>query len=118
MVPNFLIRWLVNAVALWVAARIVPGIEIKDEVSLIAAALILGLVNALIKPILKLLTLPILLLTLGLFTFVINAAMLLLTSWISAQLSIGFVVQDFLAALIGSLVVSLVSLALNIFIRE
>lgn len=118
MVPNFLIRWLVNAVALWVAARIVPGIHVQDEVALIAAALILGLVNALIRPLLKLLTLPIILLTLGLFTFVINAVLLLLTSWIAGLLGIGFQVDGFLPALLGALVVSIVSLALNIFIRE
>lgn len=118
MVPNFLIRWIVNTVALWVAAKIIPGITVQNEVALIVAALVLGLVNALIKPILQLLTLPVIILTLGLFTFIINAAMLLLTSWIAGLLGIGFQVDGFLPALLGALVVSIVSLALNIFIRE
>ncbi|MBI2844992.1 MAG: phage holin family protein [Chloroflexi bacterium] len=118
MVPNFLIRWIVNGVALWVAAKIIPGITVQNDVALIAAALVLGLVNALIKPILQLLTLPVIILTLGLFTFVINAVMLLLTSWIAGLLGIGFNVDGFLPALLGALVVSIVSLALNLFIRE
>lgn len=117
MIAKFVLRWFINAVALWVAAGLVPGIFAQDPVALIAAALIFGVINASIGNILRFLTCPLIAVTLGLFTFVINAVLLLLTSWVAGQLGVGFQVADFGSALLGALVVTLVSVALNIFIR-
>jgi putative membrane protein len=116
---RFLVRLLVNAVALYVAQALVPGIGIGgDWVSLLLVALVFGVLNAIVRPILKLLTCPLQALTLGLFTLVINAVMLLLTSWASAKLGLGFFVEDFWAALLGAVVVSIVSIVLSIFVRD
>jgi putative membrane protein len=91
-----------------------PGGDTTNRViTLLAVAVIFGLVNALVRPIVKLLTLPLLLLTLGLFTFVVNALMLLLTSWLSRQLELPFVVDGFVSALFGALIISLVGFAAN-----
>ncbi len=117
----FLIRVLINAVALWVATQIVPGILISGQnyiLTLLIVAVIFGLVNAVIKPILALLTCPIYVLTLGLFTLVVNALMLLLTSAISGAVGLNFQVDGFWAALIGALVISIVSFILSLFIHE
>ena len=116
---GFLIRLLINAAALWVAVEIVPGIGYRGHWSLLlAVALIFGVLNAVVRPVLKLLALPLLILTLGLFTFVINALMLLLTSSVSGVLDLGFHVDGFWTAFWGALVVSLVSLMLSIFVKE
>ena len=117
MIRRFLLRWLINALAIYVASKVVPGIYVRDEWAIIAVALILGLVNALIRPLIKFFTCPLIILTLGLFLFVINAAMLGLTAWVAGQLGIGFEVAGFGAALWGALVISLVSLALTLLIR-
>jgi len=115
---NFLIRWFINAVALWVAVRLV-GIEAStDLITIAGVALIFGLVNALIGPILRFLTCPLIILTLGLFTLVINALMLLLTSWVAGQLGLVFQVTDFWQAFIGALIISVVSFVLSLVIRE
>ena len=112
-----IIQILINAAALWVAELIVPNITFTGEMwKLLVVALIFGLVNTFIRPILRIVTLPISIMTLGLFLFVINALMLLLTSAISAELDLGFNVADFLAALLGSIVISLVGLALSMVI--
>ena len=112
-----IIQILINAAALWVAELIVPNITFTGEMwKLLVVALIFGLVNTFIRPILRIVTLPISIMTLGLFLFVINALMLLLTSAISAELELGFNVADFLAALLGSIVISLVGLALSMVI--
>src|SRR5512136_776208 len=109
-----LIRLVINAVALYVATRIVPGLTFDGHWTTIAlVAGIFGLVNALVRPVLEVLTCPLILLTLGLFIFVINAIMLLLTGVMADQLNLGFHVAGFVAALIGSLVVSVVSFVLN-----
>ena len=106
----FLLRLVINAVALLVTAWIIPGIHLgaagphptrNDWVTLLIVALIFGLVNAVIRPILILLSLPLEILTLGLFIFVINAFMLLLTSWIAQGMGLGFRVDKFLTALLG-----------------
>ena len=116
---KFVLRWLVNAVALYVAARIVPGIELGDNVVVVlGVALVFGLVNALIRPLLKLLTCPLIILTLGLFTLVINAVMLLLTSALSRAVGLTFFVDGFWPAFWGALIVSLVSLAITFLLRE
>jgi len=100
---GFAIRLGISALGLWLASEIVPGIEITDTSTLILAALLLGIVNALVRPLAILLTLPITLLTLGLFLLVVNAAMLGLV----AALLDGFHVSGFGAALLGSIVVGL-----------
>jgi putative membrane protein len=109
---GFLLRWSMNLLALMVAASIIKGIRIESVGMGILAAGILGVVNAVIRPLVLLLTLPITILTLGLFTLVINAVML----QIVASLVPGFTIESFSAALVGALVVSLVSWLLNIFV--
>jgi len=109
-----LLRWVINAVAVWAAIVIVPGLSAEDEWTVyLWVALILGLVNALIAPVLKLLTCPLILLTLGLFTLVINGAMLWLAGVISREVGLGFYVRDLWAAILGSLVISAVSSVLS-----
>ena len=116
---RFLIRWLINAAALWVAVQIVPGVTYHgDWTYLLLVALVFGLLNALLRPLLTVLTCPLLILTLGLFTFVINAVILLLTSAIAKSLGVGFHVDGFWAAFLGALVVSIVSVLLSLFVRE
>jgi len=117
MIRRFLLRWLINALAIYVASKAVSGIWVRDEWAIVAVALILGLVNAFVRPLLKFFTCPLIILTLGLFLFVINAAMLGLTAWVAGQLGIGFGVANFWAAFWGALVISLVSLALTLLIR-
>ena len=124
---RLIIRWLINAAALWAAAALVSGIGYEGWPALLIVALIFGLVNALIRPILKLLTCPLQVLTLGLFTIVINALMLLLTSWLAQQVVAPrlhqferlFWVEGFWpAAVLGALVVSVVSIVLSIFLKD
>lgn len=111
---TLLIRWIINAIALWIAVLIVPGIRAPDSVvALAATAAIFGLVNTLIRPVFKILTCPLILLTLGLFTLIINALMLWLTSWIAGLFHLGFTVNGFFAALLGAIVVSIVSIVLS-----
>jgi putative membrane protein len=110
----FLLRLLINAVALWVAVQVVDGIDHRGSWwSLLSVALVFGVLNAAVRPLLKLLTIPLLIVTLGLFIFVINAAMLLLTGWVSGLLNLGFFVDGFWAAFRGGLAVSIVSLLLS-----
>ena len=118
----FLLSLVINAVALLITAWVIPGIHLgaagphpttNDWVTLLIVALIFGLVNAVIRPILILLSLPLEIITLGLFIFVINALMLLLTSWIAQALGFGFRVDKFLAALLGALIISVVSFVLS-----
>ena len=114
---SVLLRLLINAAALWVATRLVEGISFTGTVpTLLGVALVFGVVNAVIRPILTILTLPFLILTLGLFTFVLNAVMLLLTSSVSDALGLSFHVRDFWSAFVGALVVSIVSFALSLFV--
>ena len=115
----FLIRLLVNAAALWVATRFVTGVTSTGALlPLIGVALVFGVVNAVIRPILKFFTFPLFILSLGLFAFVLNGLMLLLTSAISNRLGLGFHVSGFGPAFWGALVVSLVSTVLGILIPE
>jgi putative membrane protein len=113
---RILIGWLINAAALAVAAYFVPGISIVGEpawLTLMIVAAIFGLVNAIIQPILKFLTCPLIILTLGLFTLVINGLLLWLTSWIGNRFGIGFAVDGFMPAFWGALVIVIVSFVLN-----
>jgi putative membrane protein len=114
---HVLLRLLINAAALWVATRLVSGISYTgDGVSLFGVALVFGVLNVLIRPVLFFLSLPFLILTLGLFTLVLNAVMLLITSAASDALGLGFRVDGFAAAFLGGLVVSIVSFALSMLV--
>jgi putative membrane protein len=116
---HFLLRLLINAAALWVATRFVSGLAYDGTwTSLLVVALVFGVLNASVRPLLKLLTLPLLIITLGLFTFVINAVMLWLTGWVSDRLNLGFHVAGFRAAFLGGLVVTIVSLLLSFFVTS
>jgi putative membrane protein len=99
-------RWIVNAAALLLVAYMYPGVHVTDFWSALIAAIILGLVNAVIRPLLVILTLPATILTLGLFIFVINA----LLFWFVAEIVRGFAVDGFMAALIGSILYSVITL--------
>lgn len=118
---RLLLRWLITAVAL-VAATFVPGIEITDQngwFAVLLMAAIFGLVNAFIRPLLTLLSCPLILLTLGLFTLVINAFCLWLSSWVAQTwFGAGFVVDGFWPALFGGIVVSIVSFLLSMFLPD
>lgn len=119
---RLLLRWLITAAALYVAAITVPGISITDQngwVAVFVMAAIFGLVNAIIRPILTLLSCPLVLLTLGLFTLVINAICFSLSSWIAQSFfGAGFVVDGFLPAFLGAIVVSVVSFLLSLFLPD
>ena len=116
---RFLARLLVNAAALWVATRIVPGVTYSGGVvPMLAVALVFGVVNAVIGTATKILTFPIILLTLGIFILVINGLMLMLTSAMSSALGLGFHVEGFWAAFWGGLVVSVISTALSLVVRD
>ena len=104
-----LLRWLISATSLMLVTYLVPGIQIQSFYSALIAALVLGLINSLIKPILILLTLPVNILTLGLFTLVINA----LLFWFAATIVKGFIVVRFWPAFFGALAMSVVSWILN-----
>ena len=112
------IQWLLLALAIWFAAQIVHGIHLQGWISTLGVALILGLLNLYLRPILnRLVPLPIRLLTFGLFIFVINVALFWLTSWIADQVeAIHFHVDSFIAALLGAVVISLVSLIVARFV--
>lgn len=116
---NLLIRWIINAVALGVAAALIQGIHVDGGWQVLAVtALIFGLVNALIRPLVTLLTCPLIILTLGLFTLVVNAGMLLLASWLAGLIDIGFRVDGFWPALWGGLIVSIVSAVLTMVLKD
>ena len=100
--PGFLIRMVISAMGLWIASELVPGMEITGMGTLVAAAFLLGIVNAVVHPLILILTFPITIVTLGLFLLVINAGMLGLVAWLLD----GFMLDGFLAAVAGSLVVS------------
>jgi putative membrane protein len=111
---RFLLRLILNGVAVFVAAHVVPGITVQGPVAALIAGAILGVVNALVRPLLILLTLPFTLVTLGLFLFVVNAICLGLVAWLVP----GLALSGFLAALVGAIVISLVSWMLTALIDE
>jgi putative membrane protein len=114
---RFLIRLLVNAAALWVATRLVPGVSYDGgALPLLGVALVFGVLNASLRPLAKILTFPLIIVTLGIFALVINGLMLWLTSSLSSTLGLGFHVSGFWAAFFGGLVVSLVSTVLSLVI--
>jgi putative membrane protein len=113
-----LIQVLINAAALWVAVAIVPGLDWNggEWWKFLLVAIAFSLINTYIKPILRIVTIPISILTLGLFLLIINALLLLLLDAISKQLRLGFTVADFWAALLGSIVISIVGWVLSMVI--
>ena len=111
---GFVARVLVNALAIYLAAAIVPGVEISSVLAALVAGLVFGLVNAFVRPVLLVLTLPLTLLTLGLFLFVLNA----FCFWLTSALVKGFDVHGFWAAVFGALLVSVVSWALTAFLSD
>ena len=115
---SFLIRLLVNAAALWVATRIVPGVSFDSGVGpFLVVALLFGVINATLRPLTKILTFPLILLTLGIFALVVNGLMLWLLSSLSSSLGLGFHVSGFWSAFFGALVVSIVSALLSLSVR-
>ena len=115
----FLVRLLVNAAALWVATQVVPGVSFDGgPLPMLGVALVFGVLNASLRPLAKILTFPLIIVTLCIFALVINGLMLWLTSALSSTLGLGFHVSGFWAAFWGALVVSLVSLLLSMLIRE
>ncbi|MBM3835460.1 MAG: phage holin family protein [Verrucomicrobia bacterium] len=108
-VKQFLQRWAINTLAVLVAANVIQGIRYETVAGLLVASLLLGILNAFLRPVMMLLSLPLLILTLGLFTFVINALLLYLVGWLVK----GFQVETFWAAFWGALIISLISLVAN-----
>jgi putative membrane protein len=121
---NFLVKTIANAGALAVAVWLLDKITLtgdsagKKAVTLLLVALIFGLVNFLVKPLVKLLSVPLLILTLGLFTLIVNALMLLLTSWLADKVDVSFHVEGFWTAVLGGLIISVVSWALNVVLPD
>ncbi|ORT57737.1 phage holin family protein [Streptomyces sp. CB03238] len=121
---NFLVKTLANAAALAVAIWLLADITLtgdstgKKALTLVLVALVFGIVNILVKPVVKLLTLPLFILTLGLFTLVVNALMLLLTSWLADKLDLNFHVEGFWTAVLGGLIISVVSWAMNVVLPD
>lgn len=117
---RFILRWLINAVALYAAVAIVPGITVQSAnwLSFIWLALIFGFLNALLRPLLKLLTCPLILLTLGVFTLVINTFLFWLAGVVGTNFGVGFTVAGFWPAFLGGLVVSVVSVVLTMIFKD
>ena len=116
---NFLIRLVVNGAALWLAARFIDNISYTGGwAGLLAVALVFGIINAFVRPVLSFLSMPIQFVTLGLFTLVLNAFMLMLTSWASGRLGIPFHVNGFVPAIFGAILVSIVSMVLSSLLAD
>jgi putative membrane protein len=118
---KLLLRWLITAVALGVAVAVVPGIRVESDrawLTVAAMAIILGLVNAFVRPLLKLLSCPLILLTLGLFLLVINAVSLWLAAKAAGPLGVPFYVDGFWPAFLGGLIISVVSFILSMFLID
>ncbi len=116
---KFLIKWIINSLAVWAAVSFVPGIEwTNDWLSLVVLGLILTLINAIVRPLAKFVGCLPIILTLGLFTLVINAFLFWLTGWIGAAFGFGFTVDGFWPAFLGGLVVSAVSIVMGWILRD
>ena len=123
MLLNFALRTVINAVALWVAAWAIPGITFGGGSTgqvvwtVVLVALIFGILNAFIKPIIKLISLPLIILTLGLFVFIVNALMLQLTSWLAGKFDLPFHVDEFFwDAVLGGLIITFVSMVIGLLL--
>jgi putative membrane protein len=116
---SLIIRLLINAAGLWLADYALAGIQgPSNPYNYLVLALIFGFVNSLIRPVLSFLTCPLIILTLGIFTVIINAAMLLLTSYIAINFGIIFRVVDFTSAVLGAIIISVVSIVLTVLIQD
>lgn len=118
---RFLLRWGINAVALWAAVAILPSVDYRGPwIGLVFLALIFGIINALFRPILKFLTCPLILLTLGLFTLVINTALLLFANWVSGMVGYSLIIAEpvFWNALLASLIITVVSVLLSLILKD
>ncbi len=116
---SLFVRWLINSLALYAAVELLPGIHFtRGPVALLLVAAIFGIVNSALRPMLTILTCPLLILTLGLFTFVINAVLLQFTAWLSGQFNLGLEVDGFGAAFWGGLVIGIISVVLSLFVGE
>jgi putative membrane protein len=116
---RFILRWVINVVAIFLAIRFVPGISLASGwVSVLWLALIMGLVNAFLRPLLKLLTCPLILVTLGLFTLLINTFLFWLTGQIGQMVGIQLTINGFWPAFLGGLVVSVVSVVMTLILRD
>ncbi len=124
---SFAIKVVVNGAALWVAAYLLKGIQLGQDhastgsqlVTILWVALIFGVVNALIKPVMTILSLPVIILTLGLFALIVNAAVLQLTSWFAGEFSLAFHVDHFFwDAVIGSIIITIVSMILRLVLPD
>ncbi|MEU0299750.1 phage holin family protein [Streptomyces sp. NPDC006175] len=121
---NFVVKTIANAGALAVAIWLLQDITLtggntwRKALTLIVVALLFGLVNFIVKPVVKLLTLPLFILTLGLITLVVNALMLMLTSWLAGVIDVSFHVEGFWTAVLGGLIISVVSWALNVVLPD
>ena len=117
---KFLLRLLINGAAFWAATVLIDGINPANPnpVNFFVLALIFGVLNAIIKPILKLLTFPVILLTLGLFTLVINTVLFWLTGWLGRQFSFGFYVDNWWAAFLGAVVVMVIGMIGEMLFRD
>ncbi len=116
---RFILRWIINAVAIFLAIRFVPGITLESGLlGVIWLALIFGLVNAFVRPLLKIMTCPLIILTLGLFTLLINTFLFWLTGQIGSLFGIVITINGFWPAFLGALVVSIVSVILTLVLKD
>lgn len=116
---GFIVRMLVTAVSLWVAVQLIDGIEYRGSwPGLLGVALVFGLINAIIRPVLYVLSCPLIVLTLGLFILILNGLLLLLTSVVANAIGLPFVVDGLGAAILGALVIGVASMLLNIFVPD
>jgi len=122
---SFLLRVIINAVAIWLATLVLSGLEVvgggdttTTVIVFLVVALVFGIVNAVVKPIVKLLALPLYVLTLGLFTVIVNAAMLWLTSWLSQRTEYWLLIDNFGTAVLGALIISVVSFVLSVALKN
>lgn len=116
---SLLVRWLINTLAIYIAVRVIPGVHYTGgPMGLVVVALLFGLVNATVRPLLTFLTCPLVLVTLGLFLFVINGMMLMFTGWLSKQFDLGFAVDGFWTAFWAGLLISIVSVLLSLLVGE
>lgn len=121
---SFLVRLVASGLAIWAAAVLVDGVQLgqadalDQAVTVLLVALIFGVVNALVKPVVKLFTLPLYLLTFGLFSLVINALLLWLTAWLAGRFDLAFTVEGFWAAVLGALVVSVVTVVVEAILPD
>lgn len=121
---GLLIRWVINAIALWITTLVVPGINVtgstttRNVLTLVVVALVFGLVNAVLKPIIKLFGCFLYILTLGLFALFVNAMLFLLTDWLAQQMHLPFDVKGFWAAFWGAIVMGIVSWAISLVVPD